>query len=101
MLAAEHARRGLAFDVIVSGGLQRQRGTAEVLARAAGTAVEIDPGWDEYDADDVLTHHARTDVRLGAEPGTAGPSVSSRDFQHLLDGALVDWIDGGRREHGA
>jgi broad specificity phosphatase PhoE len=102
VLAAEHARRGLTFDVIVSGGLQRQRGTAEVLARATGTTVEIDSGWDEYDADDILTHHARTDIRLDAEAGAAGPVVSSRDFQALLDGALTDWIeageDGGARE---
>ncbi|HEV7495264.1 histidine phosphatase family protein [Baekduia sp.] len=95
VLAAEHARRGLRFDVVVSGGLQRQRGTAEVLARAGGTPVEIDPGWNEYDADDVLTHHAQTAVRLDAEPGTAGPSVSSRDFQALLDGALIAWIEAG------
>ncbi|MET0601734.1 MAG: histidine phosphatase family protein [Baekduia sp.] len=95
VLAAEHARRGLTFDIVVSGGLRRQQGTAEVLARAAGTPVEIDPGWDEYDADDILTHHARTDVRLDAEPGTAVPAVSSRDFQHLLDGALIDWIEAG------
>jgi broad specificity phosphatase PhoE len=95
VLAAEHARRGLRFDVVVSGGLQRQRGTVEILARAAGTAVEIDPGWDEYDADDILTHHAQTGIRLDAEPGTAGPAVSSRDFQALLDGALIDWITAG------
>lgn len=95
VLAAEHARRGLTFDVVVSGGLRRQRDTAEVLARAADTAVEIDPGWDEYDADDILTHHARTDVRLETAPGTAAPAVSSRDFQALLDGALTDWISAG------
>lgn len=95
VLAAEHERRGLRFDVIVSGGLRRQQGTAEVLARATGTPVEIDPGWDEYDADDILTHHAQTEVRLDAEPGAAGPSVSSRDFQQLLDGALIDWIAAG------
>jgi broad specificity phosphatase PhoE len=102
VLAAEDVRRGLTFDVVVSGDLRRQRGTAEVLARAAGTAVEIDPGWNEYDADDILTHHARTEIRLDAEPGTAGPVVSSQDFQALLDGALTDWIEaeegGGARE---
>jgi broad specificity phosphatase PhoE len=102
VLAAEHARRGLVFDLVVSGDLRRQRGTAEVLARAAGTAVEIDPGFNEYDADDILTHHARTDVRLEGSPGTAGAAVSSRDFQQVLDGALIDWIEaadgGGARE---
>jgi broad specificity phosphatase PhoE len=101
VLAAEHARRGLTFDVVVSGGLRRQQDTAEVLARATGALVEIDPGWNEYDADDVLTHHARTDIRLDAEPGTAGPAVSSRDFQQLLDGALIDWIAAGEGGGGA
>jgi broad specificity phosphatase PhoE len=96
VLAAEHARRGLTFDVVVSGGLCRQQDTAEVLARAAGTPVEIDPGWNEYDGNDVLTHHARTDVRLDAASGTAAaPAISSRDFQGLLDGALTDWIEAG------
>jgi broad specificity phosphatase PhoE len=95
VLAADLRRRGLTFDVVVSGGLRRQQGTAEVLARDTGAAVEIDPGWDEYDADDVLAHHGATDVRLETEPGAAEPSLSSRDFQGLLDGALIDWIDAG------
>jgi broad specificity phosphatase PhoE len=92
VLAADHARRGIVPDVIVSGGLQRQRGTAEVLARELGAEVEIDPGWDEYDADDILRHHAATAARL---EGPNGASLSSRDFQHLLDGALSRWITAG------
>jgi broad specificity phosphatase PhoE len=89
VLAADHERRGIRPDLVVSGGLRRQRGTAEVLARATGAEVEVDQGWDEYDADDILAHHAATGARL--ESGT----VSSRDFQHLLDGALTRWIDAG------
>jgi len=90
VLAAEHARRGVTCDLVLSGGLRRQRDTAEILARASGARVEVDPGWDEYDADDVLAHHAATGARL--EAGGDGAAVSSRDFQELLDGALVDWI---------
>ena len=93
VLAADHARRGIVPDLVVCGGLQRQRGTAEVLARAVGAAVEVDPGWDEYDADDILAHHTQTDARLEGADGA--PALSSRDFQHLLDGALARWITAG------
>ena len=93
VLAADHARRGIVPDVIVCGDLQRQRGTAEVLARGLDVAIEVDPGFNEYDADDILAHHAQTDARLESEDGA--PAISSRDFQHLLDGALARWITAG------
>jgi broad specificity phosphatase PhoE len=93
VLAEDHARRGIQPDLVVSGGLRRQRGTAEVLARATGAEVEIDAGWDEYDADDILRHHAATGARL---EGTGGGAIPSRDFQHLLDGALTRWIEAER-----
>jgi broad specificity phosphatase PhoE len=92
VLAAEYARRGVRLDLVVSGGLRRQRDTAEILAAASGLSVDIDPGWDEYDSDDILAHHSATGVRLEDETGT---QVSSRDFQELLDGALASWIAAG------
>jgi broad specificity phosphatase PhoE len=91
ILAADHARRGIVPDLVVAGGLRRQQGTAEVLARAVGAEVEVDPRWNEYDADDILTHHSDTGASL---EGDAAPP-SSRDFQHLLDGALTRWIEAG------
>jgi broad specificity phosphatase PhoE len=95
VLAAEHVRRGFVPDLVVCGGLRRQRDTAAVLARASGLAVEIDPGWDEYDSDDILEHHSTTPVRLESGADGETPQLSSRDFQELLDGVLVDWIEAG------
>lgn len=91
ILAGDLARRGIVPDLVVSGSLNRQVDTAEPIARAAGRAVQIDPGWNEYDADDILAHHSGTGARL--EGDEAPPS--SRDFQHLLDGALTRWIEAG------
>ncbi|MCW2994174.1 MAG: histidine phosphatase family protein [Conexibacter sp.] len=91
-LADELARRGVVPDRIVSGGLARQRDTAAPFAASSGVEVEIDPGWDEYDSHDILSHHSTTDVR---PDGAGGRMVTSRDFQDLLDGALVDWIAAG------
>jgi broad specificity phosphatase PhoE len=91
-LAAELQRRGVVPDRIVCGGLARQRDTAAAFAATSGVTVEVDPGWDEYDSHDILTHHSTTDVR---PDGPGGTMVTSRDFQELLDGALVDWITAG------
>jgi broad specificity phosphatase PhoE len=103
VLADEWTRRGITPDVVVCGSLRRQRDTAGVLAAAAGLPVEVDAGWDEYDADDILAHHSTTAVRLdGDEHADADAvSVSSRDFQELLDGALVDWINAGEQSGAA
>jgi broad specificity phosphatase PhoE len=90
ILAAEYARRGVGFDLVACGGLRRQRDTLAALA-APGATVEVDAGWDEYDADDVLAHHSATGVRLEGD----GAPASSRDFQELLDGALSAWIAAG------
>ena len=96
VLAAEWARRGVTFAFVVSGGLARQRDTAAVLAAGSGVAVDVDPGWDEYDSDDILAHHSATPVRLEPDPAAApGTQLSSRDFQELLDGVLGDWIAAG------
>jgi broad specificity phosphatase PhoE len=47
-------------DVVCSGTLTRQRGTAEFVKRAFEAAgkplppLDVDPGWNEYDADGIL-----------------------------------------------
>ena len=50
------AARGLRPDVVIHGGMRRQRETAEGLLAGAGwdCPVEVDPRWAEYDADAVL-----------------------------------------------
>lgn len=87
-LAADLARRGVAYERVVSGDLARQRDTAE----AFGREVEIDPRWNEYQADEILAHHSDSDVRL--EQGQP-VSLTPREFQALLDGALLAWIAAG------
>jgi broad specificity phosphatase PhoE len=70
VLAAEHARRGLSFDVIVSGGLRRQQGTAEVLARAAGTPVRSIP---DGMSTTPTTSSAITPGRMSGSTPSPGP----------------------------
>lgn len=91
VLADDLARRGIVPDLVVAGSLNRQVDTAEPIARIAGRTVEVDPRWNEYDADDILAHHSDTGAQI---EGDAAPP-SSRDFQHLLDGALTRWIEAG------
>lgn len=69
---------------VLSGGLVRQQDTARHLAAAAGIGAqaEVDRGWDEYDAADVLS---------GVPPREVTDNAS---FQLLLDDALVRWTSG-------
>ncbi|GLB63086.1 putative phosphoglycerate mutase [Dietzia sp. NCCP-2495] len=93
------AARGLRPDVIIHGGLRRQRETAEgILAALREHAdwdcpVEVDEGWAEYDADEVL--EAARVAGLSAEHGTldtAGSSAEAKQaFQRQLDAALGHW----------
>jgi broad specificity phosphatase PhoE len=86
-LAAELARRGAAYERIVSGSLARQRDTAAALGDYA-----VDPHWDEYDADDILAHHSPSAARLERR----GPvSLSPREFQDVLEAALLEWVAAG------
>jgi broad specificity phosphatase PhoE len=92
-LAADLARRGVEPGRIVAGSLVRQRDTAAAL----GGAIETDPRWDEYVADDILAHHSSTGARL--EHG--GTPLSSRDFQAVLEDALLAWIAAGEESPAA
>lgn len=100
------AARGLRPDVVIHGGLRRQRETAEGLLEglalgavpgtgAAGTVcpVECDDRWAEYDADAVLT--AARAAGVAADHGTLDSAGSSEEaklaFQHQLDTALGHW----------
>lgn len=100
------AARGLRPDVIIHGGLRRQRETAEGLVEGlvagwgdgAGPLlqdcpVEVDARWAEYDADSVLD--AARGAGLTADHGTLDSAGSSDDaklaFQRQLDLALGHW----------
>lgn len=95
-LADDLARRRVRIDRIVSGGLVRQRDTAAPIAASAGCSIIVDPGWDEYDADDILSSHSSTHIRLEPEVGYDAQPISSRDFQDVLEPALLAWIAAGQ-----
>jgi len=90
-------RRGVVADRIATGSLRRQRDTARPWADRVGAAATIDERWNEYDDDDVLSHHSTVQTRLQRRPTGTGPALSSRDFQVVLDRALQEWIDAGPR----
>ncbi|MFG1921391.1 histidine phosphatase family protein [Cryptosporangium sp. NPDC048952] len=79
------AAQGVRIDSAVSGGLRRQRDTAELCLKAAGLACDlaVDDRFDEYD-------HFGLAAQLHDGPVPA----SSRDFQAVLDVALERWISG-------
>jgi broad specificity phosphatase PhoE len=90
-VGAELLRRGARPDRVVTGGLRRQRQTAEeLLGVLGGPAPETDPRWDEYDHVAILAaRHGDPGVligRLGSAPDPA------RALQDLLDDALAAWM---------
>jgi broad specificity phosphatase PhoE len=94
-LADDLQARCLRPSVVLSGSLNRQRDTAAPLADALGAPLEVDERWDEYATSDVLEHHSSTAVREDRPPGSDAPAVSSREFQDLLEEALLGWIAAG------
>lgn len=94
-LAADLERRRIAVQRVITGSMVRQRDTAGPVARAVGGELTVDPRWNEYDSDDILSHHSTTDLRPDRPSGSTGPPVSSRDFQAPLEQALEEWIGAG------
>lgn len=94
-LARSLERRGIAPDLVVSGSLRRQRDTARPWTGSGGARAVVDERWNEYDDDDVLSHHSSAPARLQRRASDSEPALSSRDFQVLLDDALQRWVDAG------
>ena len=90
ILATALRRRGVVPTRLVSGSMRRQRETAEAFAEYG--EVEIDERWDEYDANEVLTHHAETAMRLD---GPGGGTIDNRAFHGMLEPALTAWVQAG------
>lgn len=105
-LAADLVRRGVRVDRVVSGSLARQRDTAAPIAAATGVRATVDSRWDEYATDAILARYSGTELRLGdpaADPRgsltpDAGVGMSSREFQDVLERALLSWIAAGDDE---
>jgi broad specificity phosphatase PhoE len=93
VLAAALKRRGVAPVRLLSGSLRRQRETAAAFAEYG--ELEIDERWDEYDANEVLSHHADTGLRLDGPGGIDGGEVTTKAFQAMLEPALSGWIEAG------
>ncbi len=101
-LDAELERRGTTIGHAASGTMRRQRDTIAGLSRLPAPAV--DPGLNEYSADDILAAHTTSGLRQDA-PGDAqiaatGDSpeeraAASRAFQDVLDDGLRGWIAAG------
>jgi broad specificity phosphatase PhoE len=86
--ATSLAERGYRPTRLVSGTLRRQRETAEPLAALGAAELELEPRWDEFEADEVLEHHGRSSLRLEGD----GETLTTRAFQAALDPALAEWI---------
>lgn len=69
---------------IVSGGVKRQRQTAQGLIEGAGwdTTPVVDPGWDEFSASDLLNAYPDDDPSA---------KTDSRAFQRMLEKASARW----------
>lgn len=101
-LDAELERRATTIDHAASGTMRRQRDTLAGLTRLPAPAV--DPGLDEYSADDILAAHTTSGLRQD-RPGDAqiagiGDSPQERAaasvaFQDVLDDGLQGWIAAG------
>jgi len=89
---AEIVRRGVVGARLVAGGLHRQRDTALPWTKREGE-LEIDGRWNEYDSADVLGAHSPADASLERPVGASGEALGTREFQSLLDAALLAWID--------
>lgn len=94
--AALRARR-IEPDVILCGTLRRHRQTAESCLSAMERVPhwEEDPGWDEYDHNEVL---AGIDPRYRSQAAVAadlaGHENPSRVFQQMFERATERWVHG-------
>jgi broad specificity phosphatase PhoE len=87
LLDAALRSRGVEAARVAAGTLRRQIDSARVEP-------ELDERWNEYDTAAVLATHG---PELGGERTEMGaaPGMTSREFQQLLDGALLAWIEAG------
>ena len=93
LLGAALASRGTAPTGVVRGGLRRHRETAEALLEGGSSwdldAVEVDPGWDEFDHVAMLAAHPA--------PFEGRPD-SPAQFQAWFEEATDRWTAGHHDE---
>lgn len=90
IVAASLADRGYRPARLYSGTLRRQQETAAAFRAFGAPELEVEPRWDEFDPDDVLTHHSDSALRIQGD-GTGG-TLTNRGFQAALEPALAEWV---------
>jgi broad specificity phosphatase PhoE len=90
IVAASLAERGYRPARLYSGTLRRQQETAAAFLALGAPALEVEPRWDEFNTDDVLTHHSDSGLRIQGD-GT-GETLTNRGFQAALEPALAEWV---------
>lgn len=87
VLGRAFASSGLVPDVVVTGGMRRQRETGEGLLTAwpEGVETRVDPGWDEFDHLAVVRAH----------PDAPTGDLDRRGFQATFEEATARWTGGG------
>ncbi|WP_322921498.1 histidine phosphatase family protein [Nocardioides renjunii] len=88
VLGAALAARGIVPDVVVAGEMRRHHQTAAGVLEGAGLpgAVEVDPGWNEFDHLQVLAVHD--------QPSTAEGESEKAAFQRWFEEATLRWTSG-------
>lgn len=90
IVAASLAERGYRPARLCSGTLRRQHETAAAFLALGAPELEVDARWNEFDPDDVLTHHSESTLRI--EGDGAGETLTNRGFQAALEPALAEWV---------
>jgi broad specificity phosphatase PhoE len=90
LVAASLAARGYRPARLLSGTLRRQQETAAAFRALGAPALEVEPRWDEFNTDDVLTHHSDSALRIQGDG--AGETLTNRGFQAALEPALAEWV---------
>jgi len=90
----EHFRyRGLAFDQVVCGNMNRHHQTAEGIIRGMGlesVLPDTDPAWDEFDFEAIVAAWLQQNPHEQPAPG-----ASPQTFSRVLRNALLAWAENG------
>jgi broad specificity phosphatase PhoE len=90
IVATSLAERGYRPVRLCAGTLRRQHETAAAFTALGAPELEVDERWNEFDPDDVLTHHSESTLRIQGDG--AGETLTNRGFQAALEPALAEWV---------
>ena len=97
LLGDYFAQSGERIDRIYSGGLNRQRETADLIAQAVGipsATVAVQSAFDEYDGDIIFREYAASlSQQELAAAGWPALRTDRRRFQFFLERAARAWVE--------